>query len=37
MIELLTAFLLYQFDAEWGWWVAYGVLFALTAIGRLTK
>jgi hypothetical protein len=26
MIELLTAFLLYQFDAEWGWWVGYGVV-----------
>lgn len=37
MTALLTAFVLYHFDASTGWWVAYGATIALYLVSVVLK
>lgn len=35
MVELLVAFVLYESDASWPWWVVYGVFIVMELLGVL--
>ena len=35
MFAILTAFFLYEGNADWGWWVLYGVVLSLQLLGLL--